>query len=56
MQFFGIVSKVLLIGATQAARIALVTYFNLEHSVAITSSIVFIGTAAIEVSSQFLEE
>lgn len=45
-----------LIGTTQAASIALVTYFNPEHSVVINSSIVIVGTAAIEVYSQFIKD
>ena len=44
------------IGATQAASIALVTYFSSEHSVAINSSIVIVGTAAIEICSQFIKD
>ena len=51
---FNLVSA--LIGATQAASIALVTYFSPEYSVAINSSIVIVGTAAIEVCSQFVKD
>lgn len=40
-----------LIGVTQAASIALVTYFSHEHSVAISSSIIIVGITAIEVCS-----
>lgn len=50
---FNLVST--LIGAVQVASIALVTYFSPEYSVAINSSIVIIGTAAIEVCSQFVK-
>ena len=46
----------LLIGVAQAASIALVTYFSPEHSVAINSSIIIVGTAAIEICSQFIKD
>lgn len=42
--------------AAQAASIALVTYFSPKHLVVINSSIVIVGTVAIEVCSQFVEE
>lgn len=45
----------LLIGDAQAASIDLVTYFSLEHSVAIKSSIIIIGTTTIEVCNQFIK-
>ena len=45
-----------LIGTIQAASIALVTYFSPKHSVAINFSIVIVGTAAIEVCSQFVKD
>ena len=51
---FNLVSA--LIGAAQAASIALVTYFNPEHSVAINSSIVIISTVVIEICSQFVKD
>ena len=51
---FNLVSA--LIGTAQTASIALVTYFSLEHSITINSSIVIVGTSAIEVCSRFVEE
>ena len=51
---FNLVSA--LIGATQTASIALVTYFSPEHSVSINSSIVIVDIAAIEVCSQFVKD
>lgn len=56
MQLFVLVSNVLLIGATQASSITLVTYFSPKYSVAINSSIVIVSTAAIEVCSQFIKD
>ena len=51
---FNLVSA--LIWAAQTASIALVAYFSPEHSITINSSIVIVGTAAIEVYSRFVEE
>lgn len=45
-----------LIGAVQTIAIASVTYFSPEHAVAINSSIVIAGTAAIEICNQFVED
>lgn len=51
---FNLVSA--LIGAAQAASIAVVTFFNPALAVAINSSIVIAGTAAIEICSQFVKD
>ena len=51
---FNLVSA--LIGAAQTAGVAVVTFLNPALAVAINSSIVIVGIAAIEVCSQFVEE
>ena len=51
---FNLVSA--LIWAAQTASIALVAYFSPEHSITINSSIVIVGTAVIEVYSQFVKD
>lgn len=51
---FNIVST--LIGVAQIASIAVMTYISTEYLIAINSSIVIVGTAAIEVCSQFVKD
>lgn len=51
---FNLVSA--LIGAAQAAGVAIVTFLNPALAVAINSSIVIIGTATIEICSQFVKD
>lgn len=51
---FNLVSA--LIGAVQTAAIVIVTYQNPEFATAINSSIVIVGTAAIEICSNFVKD
>ena len=44
-----------IVGALQAAGVAIVTYVNPEYGTAINSAIVVLGTAIIEACSQFVE-
>lgn len=45
-----------IIGAVQAAGVAIVTYTNPEYATAINSAIVIAGTAAIEICNLFVKE
>ena len=45
-----------IIGAVQAAAVAIVTYTNPEYATAINSAIVIAGTAAIEICNLFVKE
>lgn len=51
---FVLVSSI--IGGCETISVALVTYFNPASATAINSSIVIVGTAAIDVCSQFVKE
>lgn len=50
---FALVSGI--VGAVQAAAVAIVTYVSPEYSTAINSSIVVLGTAIIEICTKFVE-
>jgi len=45
-----------IIGAVQAAAVAIITYTNPEYATAINSAIVIAGTAAIEICNLFVKE
>lgn len=45
-----------LIGGVEMIAIALVTFINPTYAVAINASVTIVGTAAIEVCSQFVKE
>lgn len=51
---FALVSGI--VGALQAAGVAIVTYANPEYSTAINSAIVIVGTAIIEACNLFVKE
>ena len=44
-----------IVGGVQAIAVAVVTYVSPEHATAINGAIVVIGTAVIEVCSQFVK-
>lgn len=50
---FALVSGI--VGALQAAGVAIVTYVNPEYATAINSSIVVAGTAIIEICTKFVK-
>lgn len=50
---FALVSGI--VGALQAAGVAVVTYLTPENATAINGAIVIIGTAVIEVCTKFLK-
>lgn len=45
-----------IIGGVEVIAIAIVTYINPSYAVAINASIGIVGTAAIEVCSQFVKD
>lgn len=45
-----------LVGAVEAAAVALVTYFDPVMATAINASVVIAGTAIIEICGQFVKE
>lgn len=51
---FALVSGI--VGALQAAGVALVTYVGPEYSAAMNSAIVIVGTAIIEACNLFVKE
>lgn len=51
---FALVSGI--VGALQAAGVAIVTYTSPEYSTAINSAIVIVGTAIIEACNLFVNE
>ena len=51
---FALVSGI--VGALQAAGVAIVTYANPENAAAINGAIVIAGTAIIEVCTKFVKE